>query len=318
MAAVLQLLLPDDHARGLRRLNVVLQSSVFALHLPRTRYKDAVDEWGDELSGVGLYFLLRHADGEARPRVYIGQTEDVAQRFKSHLVQKAFWTHALVVLDPQFDTAKVRFLEWLCEAEARKAARYAVENTNTPSKPKLDKATESVLRQTFKTVDLLVTTLGAPLFEPFDAPSTADALPLPAAPVLLPDDVPLPAVKPLGSSPQDSLQAMPVPPLPVACRCTRRGADARGMFDGKSVTVLAGSVLSATTTASGVQKNVGPKRDELKRHGHLVEEDGRLVFAKDYTFKTPSAAVELVMGSSANGWTEWKLDDGRPLKIYQT
>ena len=56
----------------------------------------------------------------------------------------------------------------------------------------------------------------------------------------------------------------------------------------------------------------------LTKHGHLAEEDGRLVFVKDYAFKTPSAAANVVIGSSANGWTEWKLEDGRPLKVYQS
>lgn len=45
----------------------------------------------------------------------------------------------------------------------------------------------------------------------------------------------------------------------------------------------------------------------------MEQQDGRMVFKKDYLFKSPNAAAVAVTGRSANGWVEWKTASGRTL-----
>jgi len=46
---------------------------------------------------------------------------------------------------------------------------------------------------------------------------------------------------------------------------------------------------------------------EMKREGDV------LVVSKNLLFPNPSKAAAMLMGRSANGWTEWKTRDGRTL-----
>lgn len=286
--------------------------TVYAVRVPREAVHQAEAHHPD-LAGVGVYFLLRQVDGEPRPRVYVGEAENVAARLKQHDSGKEFWTHAVAVLDKDdFHKGQAKYLEVKAEAAARKAGRYRVENASAPAKAHLPEAQRAAAEEAFATLSVLLDLLGAPVFTAY----TPASAPLPA-----PDAPPRPAGALPGIVAEPPAQAsMPtsgLPALPVTVRCTRRGADARGLFDGKTLTVLKGSGLAEGVTASGAAKGIGRSRAGLKKHGRLAEEGGRLVFAEDYAFKTPSAAADVVMGTSAKGWHEWLLDDGQSLKRYQ-
>ncbi|TVT60824.1 DUF4357 domain-containing protein [Amycolatopsis rhizosphaerae] len=60
-------------------------------------------------------------------------------------------------------------------------------------------------------------------------------------------------------------------------------------------------------------------REHLIQDGQIVESTkwpGFLETATDITCGSPSAAAEILVGRSANGWTKWKTDDGHPLADY--
>ncbi len=38
-----------------------------------------------------------------------------------------------------------------------------------------------------------------------------------------------------------------------------------------------------------------------------------MTFTSDYIFNSPSAAAGVVLGRNANGWIEWKNEDGKTL-----
>lgn len=46
----------------------------------------------------------------------------------------------------------------------------------------------------------------------------------------------------------------------------------------------------------------------------LTEQDGKLVFSKDYEFSSPSAAAAVIHGGQANGLISWKNSAGETLK----
>jgi hypothetical protein len=47
--------------------------------------------------------------------------------------------------------------------------------------------------------------------------------------------------------------------------------------------------------------------------GVLAQRGDSYVFTRDHLFASPSMAAIAVMGRSANGWLEWKTDQGQTL-----
>lgn len=96
----------------------------------------------------------------------------------------------------------------------------------------------------------------------------------------------------------------------VACfelESARHGLSATALEDGHHFTVQQGS--QARTTWSGQPHSYQQLREDLKASGDLVPSpDGsHLVFAKDVTFKSPSAASATVLGRTDNGRASWRL-----------
>jgi hypothetical protein len=50
----------------------------------------------------------------------------------------------------------------------------------------------------------------------------------------------------------------------------------------------------------------------------IKEEQGKLIFASDYLFSSPSAAAAVIMGRSANGLLEWKDKTEKTLKDIES
>lgn len=56
---------------------------------------------------------------------------------------------------------------------------------------------------------------------------------------------------------------------------------------------------------------------ELKDEGVVVEKEEGYIFQKDYMTTSPSAAAKLILGRSANGWTEWRTFEGDFLNTFK-
>ncbi len=86
--------------------------------------------------------------------------------------------------------------------------------------------------------------------------------------------------------------------------------DAVGTYDGKGLTVLKGSRISATMASK-----MNPVAVKLRARKDTVD-DG-FVLQRDVTFRSASTAASFVTGSIANGMRVWKLKDGKPLSNLQ-
>jgi len=92
--------------------------------------------------------------------------------------------------------------------------------------------------------------------------------------------------------------------------CTGSGAEANGMYNGDSLTVLKGSSAVLEPRPSFEKHSYYPLRQELIETKVLEEGEGFYVFASDYTFSSPSAAASIVVGGAADGPSKWKDIDG--------
>ncbi len=274
LAKTIQIFLPTGEPRGLRSAEITTRT-VQAFAVPRTR----LDEFFKrrESEQVGLYLLFGLRDDVARPIVYIGQTEDLRSRLKYHNAKKDFWNTAVVVVSrtQSFTQAHIRYLEWLSIAKATEAGRFAIENGNDGGKPFAPEPMEADVLDAFETMDVLVATLGFPVFE---APASGVS----------------------GRHIGDIFY------------CRGPHANGKGLLVDDGFVVLKGSITRATPVPSA--EKLRPWFEELRDAGILESisaDECRLT--QDYVVTSPSYAASLILARSANGWLEWKREDGKNL-----
>jgi hypothetical protein len=279
-AKTIQIFLPTGEPRGLRTAEITTRT-VQAIAVPRARLDQFFGR--RESEQVGLYFLFGQRDDEVKPIVYIGQTEDLKGRMRHHNNNRDFWSTAVVVISrtQSFTQAHIRYLEWHSIAMALEAGRFIVENGNDGSRPFVPEPMEADVLDAFETMEVLVAILGFPVFEP-----------------------------PAGNV--DSRQQRDV----FICRGPL--ADGRGMLVDDGFVILAGSLTGAEPVPSA--ENFRPWFEELRNAGVLQpinEEQCRVT--QDYVVNSPSYAASLVLARKANGWEEWRREDGTTLsEVYRT
>ena len=77
----IQIYLPKGNPRGLRIAEITTRT-VYLYEVPRTLLDDFFKL--DESKQVGVYFLVGNNDEDSLPRLYIGQTGDLATRLREH------------------------------------------------------------------------------------------------------------------------------------------------------------------------------------------------------------------------------------------
>ncbi len=270
----IQIYLPQGDPQGIRFAEITTRI-MQVIEVPRSTLSDflAMPESGQ----VALYFLISESD-EDQPRVYVGQTGDLQTRLKFHNKEKEFWERALVVISRTNSLTQTHavFLEWYCLNACRKAARYVDENGNAGSKPHTPPPLEADCLEIFDAVDVLLSTLGFPLFDPIVKSSNKTA---------------------------DS----------EILYCRRAGVEGRGQYTAEGFVVLAGSTGRGKVLPSGAGKWVETLREKLVSTGVARIEGDLLIFEKDYLFRSPSGSAAALTGGTINGWDEWKDSQGRSL-----
>jgi len=269
-AKTIQIFLPTGEPRSIRVAEITTRI-VQAVLVPRSDLADAKKR--SELDHVAVYFLFGEAEDQAKPIVYIGQTEDVKTRLDKHNGTKDFWRTAVLGISQthSFTQAHIRYLEWYCIRKAEEIGRFALDNDQKPSKPFVTEAMEADLLDAFETLSVLVSTLGFPVFEPI--------------------------VK------RESVEKF---------YCKGKDSEATGEFVEDGFVVRAGSIARVEIVKSAIE-SVSSMRKKLFESGVLIEQGGQLRFTQDYLFDTPSGAAAVVLGRTANGWVEWKDANGKTL-----
>ena len=271
----IQIFLPGGDPHGIRVAEITTRI-VQVIEVPRSLLPDFLKM--HESTQVALYFLFGESDDGTAQKVYIGQTGDLQKRLVTHNKEKEFWERALVLISRTNSLTQTHamFLEWHCLEATRKAGRYTDENGNSGSKPHTPAPLEADCLEIFETGQVLLATLGYPLFDPV-AKSGAAA------------------------------QAQEL------FYCKASGADGRGLYTQEGFVVLKGSVGRKENVPSIVGTATERFRAKLLESGVLVAKGATVVLAKDHLFRSPSMAAIALMGRTANGWVEWKDKDGKTL-----
>ena len=91
----IQIFLPDGNPRSIK-IAEITSRTVQAILIPRSKLDFIFSR--DELSNVGVYFLVGNPEEEAKPQLYVGEVEDTKKRIKQHHNSKDFWNYAIVII----------------------------------------------------------------------------------------------------------------------------------------------------------------------------------------------------------------------------
>jgi hypothetical protein len=318
---LIKIFLPDGQPNGVRYA-MLAGSNVRAIAFSQTQADDAI-RTQSELGHSGVYILFgRGEDASAdtgakdpRPRYYIGEAEDVAQRLRSHIAaqRKAvkaaaadltmpltpWWEQTIVIVsaDQEITKAHARYIEARLIADAKGNADWRALNGTDPSDSgKLPKMEQAITDHLIGFAKLLVGALGCDLFSGIGVTRRREHVPAQGKP----DSASIAAAE--GSSPEFMLKG--------------ESYDGRMRIVPDGVLLLAGSILRKDVTPSASNFTKAQREDLLKLG--LVEDMGDgFRLKEDRRFRTPSGAAGVVAGVSISGPDAWKLPDGRNYADYQ-
>lgn len=274
----LRLFLPDGTPSGPRYYELVNWTGQ-ALQVPLNRIKDLVSGSWPEFQSPGIY-LVRGQSEEGHPRLYIGESEDVARRVQAHPSGLDFEISDILLFsskDQNLSKSHVLWLEIQLIQRVMRAKRITLANTKQPPLKKLSRAEEATMQEFITNLELIAQTAGFSYFTEVVAK---------------------------GAQKKTKL-FYKMPQVGLSATATRTD-------DG--FLVLSGSDAAETTTPA-LSKGYSSLRDELIDKGMLATtDDGKLTFTTDCAFASPSAAAAIIAGGPRSGPENWKNESGVSLK----
>lgn len=227
-----------------------------------------------EVNEPGVYFLF--GEGEKRPSVYIGQSENCYSRLISHDRDRdeGQWNIAMVFTGGLHSTY-TKYLESIAVKLANEVGRYEVFNRVSPNVVRLTEAQTVTVEEFFEKMKFITSFFGFHLFL---------------------------------STPKESL-AREIYFL-KADRSEARGT----LLESGEFIVYKGTRARVRETESFAGGYSSVLRQKLI-NDQVIRQDGeeQYIFLSDYVFTSPSAAAATVTGRAINGWTAWKDGSGQTL-----
>lgn len=161
------------------------------------------------------------------------------------------------------------------------------------------------MRSFFYTLDVLLSTLGQPIFESLSIKERNSFTNQSSS------GIGIPLISNVEISPIDDSQ-------PTLFYYIAKDSDAKGYYDDDGFVILAGSLIRQEQAVSA-PPFVTKLKESLLSSGKLVAVDNKSYkLTENQIFKTPSGASSLVSGRSTNGWIEWKNEAGETLdEVYR-
>ena len=289
----IRIFLVDGTTSGVRTAELGL-STIKALAVPRASLS-AVSK-RPELEKTGVYVLLGDdPDNPGAKKIYIGEGDTILARLSNHnkAEDKDFWDECVLFVskDQNLTKAHVRYLEARLIKLASDAKRAKVTNNTAPSTDGwLPEPDEIEMQEFISQARLLLGSLGYNIFETQVAPPMSLAQPIQSHATAWPE----------FQYAGDGFRATCIV-----------DTDA-GQFIVKS-----GSTSRKEETAS-LQPTYRNLRKQLVGSGVLVEKTiGTYTFTQDYPFSAPTAAAQVVSGSTVNGRSVWKTYNNQTLADWQ-
>lgn len=275
MGFSVRIFIPTGEPEGLR----VIEKSNWTgqgLFFPRAIYSAVSTR--EELQRTGVYILWGPSEAGPLERAYVGESDSLQQRLKSHQRDKDFWTHAVAFTskDQNLNKAHVQYLESRLVQLADEAKRCELDNGNVPSPPSLSEPDKADAELFLADMLLCLPVLGVSFFEKPREPSR---------------------------KPQDLF-------------LRTKGIEARGYETAEGFVVRSGSQADRNETAGFRYYDL--RRELLTQGILVNETDTTYKFAHDYIFNSPSVAAQIVAGAVRSGARKiWKDASGKTLREIQ-
>lgn len=158
--------IPDANPRSIKICEIT-DSIVKALSIPRNKLTEANKR--EELKNPGIYFLIGEKNEIGKPKIYIGEAENLLTRIKQHNASKEFWNSVICFISEKnnINKAHIKYLENFTCNEAKRINKCELENNINPTKSSLTEQDEDFVLSFFDDLKLLIGTLGFPIFEEF-------------------------------------------------------------------------------------------------------------------------------------------------------
>ena len=228
-----------------------------------------------ELTQPGVYFLIGEKDEVGKPSIYIGESEVLLTRINTHNKEKDFWNQVICFVSEKNNLNKAH-IKYL-ENHAWNEAKKANRCTLENS----NNPTQSSLTNQDRDFVLRI-------FEDLKIILSNLGYPI--------------FEQPKAKKSRKNMYY-----------CKSKDADALGEYTEEGFIVNKGSKSNVKETPS-IQKSITNFRTNLIEKGILKEVNGVYVFQEDFTFSSPSMAASVVLARTANGWMEWKIQDGEEIK----
>ncbi len=239
------------------------------------------------LSSPGVYILVGPPDQGTKPRIYVGETDNLVQRLDQHSKTKDFWSSVVVcnASNDSLDKALIRYLEFRLIQLASHSGQAVLDNSSLGSPVKLSEADTEDAETYLDELMVLLPVLGIGFFDPVEhAESESD------------DD----------EGTEDGSELF------------LAGPNSRGTGYDRSDGFL---VRKGSTARKKVTPSIGigvlQLREELLADGTFSSDAAHLTLTKSYRFNSPSQAAAVLLGRTANGRTEWRDKSGRTLSEIQ-
>jgi len=252
------------------------------LMTPRTQLADALRR--KEARYTGVYILLGETD-EGKIRAYIGESEDIGERIRSHDAKLDWWTSAILVTSAanNLHKAHVKYLEARLVEEARKANQFLLENGNTPPRSSLSEAATTNMEQFLEYILLVLPAIRVDGFLLKTRPLVVNT----AAPKAIEDG-------------QGAIFELRTP---------KHGVFAKAILRNGEFIVEAGAVGRLKWEGTPTH-NYRTLFDELASSGIFNPHGDHRILSQSYAFTSPSAAGAVLNGRATNGPESWRLVDG--------
>jgi hypothetical protein len=279
MVIKIKTIMPDNNPIGIKIDDITSRIPKLTL-----LNRDLIDKGINCLEdNLGIYFLVDIKNKE----VYVGKSIRCLTRLNEHNKGKKFWHVALIISfkDVTFSSSHIEYLEYYCYNLIKSVKRYSLKNKIMGNMRHVPEEIKQDVEDIFDDIKTLLYNRGFIFFEP--------------------------SLKKIDQ-PKQEMGAT------IAFLKAKSGLyNAKLVITNKKFIVLKGSKAILQLMPSGKGRSVENRRNKLVEKEILIKKDNYYIFTKDYEFKTPSGAGEVIKGGTSNGWADWKLENGEPIQVIR-
>ncbi len=245
------------------------------------------------LSEPGVYILVN------KDYAYIGQSQNILERWRQHLrnQEKDWFDCAYAITDIRgFSATDLNALEYLFLTKAQNAARFEIMNDKTTENQKNDYLKDSNYYDSiFSNVNLLLNSIyrGHRVFDKIDEKASS-----------------LDETSEIKTSILEDLQNHIFSMSKAECSGQLKKV--------KEGWLLLKGAQARTRDFESTVFNIGTKKYIRSSIAYLDGKlDANLQTTEDILFSSPSTPITALAQQTANGWDDWKDEDGNPLGKYR-